>query len=86
MSLGITQMGFAEYTFVSPIIGLISSLPTSIMMGLGVGELSMKWLLSSQGVAENLAVTLSLMFRVRIVFWSLPGGVVFLFYRARKDN
>lgn len=86
MSLGITQMGFREYTFVSPIVGLISALPTSIMMGLGIGELSMKWLLGSQGVADNLAVTLSLMFRVSIVFWSLPGGVVVLFYRARKDS
>lgn len=86
LSLGIDQMTFTDYAFAVPVIGFISAMPISIMMGLGIGEWSAVWLFGINGVPKTLAVAVSLMVRASIVLWSLPGGVIALFYRTREKR
>ncbi len=86
LSLGIDQMAFADYAFAVPVIGFISAMPISIMMGLGIGEWSAIWLFGVNGVPETLAAAISLMVRASVVLWSLPGGVIALFYRTREKR
>ena len=84
LSLSIKQMAFTDYMFAVPIVGFIGALPVSIMLGLGTGEWSTAWLLSAKGVGKDLSIALSLMVRATIVLWSLPGGIIALFYRVKK--
>ena len=84
LSLGISRMAFKDYVFAVPVIGFISTMPVSIMMGLGIGEWSAVWLFGLNGVPKSLAAAASLMVRATIVLWSLPGGVIALFYRVKK--
>lgn len=83
-ALGIEQMRFTDYVFFVPMVGFIGALPISIMMGLGVGEWTTAFFLAVKGVEKDIAVALSLMVRVTVVLWSLPGGLVALFYRREK--
>lgn len=83
-ALGIEEMRFTDYVFFVPMVGFIGALPISIMMGLGTGEWTTAWFLDVKGVGKDIAVALSLMVRVTVVVWSLPGGLVALFYRREK--
>jgi hypothetical protein len=80
-SLGVEQMGYMDYTIAVPTISFISCLAS---MGIGIGELSTEWLFTAKGVARNVAVAVSLMYRVGLIAWSLPGGLFAISYR-RKD-
>ncbi len=84
LSLGINQMALADYIFAVPVIGFISAMPVSIMMGLGIGEYVAVWFFGINGVPAPLAAAVSLMVRTSVVVWSLPGGIIALFYRVRE--
>lgn len=83
LSLGVQAMGYMDYTIAVPTISFISCLAS---MGLGIGELSSKWLFEAKGVAEDVSVAISLMYRASLFAWSLVGGLVAVFYRRPKSS
>ena len=80
LSLGATELGYTDYITAIPTISFVSCLSA---MGLGVGELSSKWLLTAKGMSEQVAVAISLLYRAALFAWSLLGGLVALFYKSK---
>ncbi len=83
LSLGVEAMGYMDYIIAVPTISFISCLAS---MGLGIGELSSKWLFEAKGVAEDVSVAISLMYRISLFAWSSLGGLVAVFYRHPKSS
>ncbi len=79
-----------------PLLFLISALPLA-PNGWGVGELSFGYLFAAYGAAFSSAhsgdgalfytqgVALSVLFRLLLVLWSLPGGLFWLAWRSPDD-
>lgn len=79
-----------------PLLFLISALPLA-PNGWGVGELSFGYLFAAYGAAFSSAhsgdtalfytqgVALSVLFRLLLVLWSLPGGLFWLAWRSPED-
>ncbi len=84
-ALGITSIPLWYYFVFIPIMSFITSLPISVG-GWGVGEMSYGYLLSFYGVPLTLAITLSLLFRISIALWSLPGAWFIIHTSAIKKN
>ena len=69
---------------VMPIVNTISALPISLS-GVGVREGLFETLLNTlYATPKSLAVLISLTTFVLTVFWSLMGGIVYLFYRPSR--
>lgn len=73
--------GILDIFSVLPIISTITALPISLS-GVGLREQLFYDLFHSLfGIAESLAVMISITGFMMTVFWALVGGVVYLFYR-----
>lgn len=80
-ALGI-QLLVPYYFLVFPIINTVASLPIT-PGGLGTRDATCVFLLGVLNVSQPLALSLSILVYLAIVFWSLVGGVVYIIYSAR---
>jgi uncharacterized protein (TIRG00374 family) len=81
LQLDIAPLWF--FVFV-PVITLISMIPISLN-GMGLREYAFMSLFSAIGVAPASCIALGLLSSVLIVLSSLPGGIVYIFFRNRND-
>ena len=68
-----------------PVITLISMIPISLN-GMGLREYSYMNLFGAIGVAGEACFALGLLCSLTIIISSLPGGVVYMFFRSKVDN
>jgi len=76
-ALGITKADLIDYGVYYPIATAVSALPISAS-GWGIGEASYVFLFGLAGVASATALSLSLLVRLTMVLWSLPGGLLMI--------
>ncbi|NIL95673.1 MAG: hypothetical protein GTO53_00545, partial [Planctomycetales bacterium] len=76
----VTDNGFFDYFLYLPIINSIAAVPVSIA-GLGVREGLYSMMFGQVGVAQSVAVAMSLFGYFAILFWSLVGSIFFLTHR-----
>jgi glycosyltransferase 2 family protein len=67
-----------------PVITLISMMPISLN-GMGLREYSYKSLFGAIGVLPASCVALGLISSIVLILTSLPGGIVYIFFRSRAD-
>ncbi len=67
-----------------PVITLISMIPVSLN-GMGLREYAFMSLFGAIGVPHASCVALGLLSSIVIILSSLPGGVVYVFYKSRSD-
>ncbi len=67
-----------------PVITLISMIPISLN-GMGLREYSFMSLFGAVGVLPASCIALGLISSIVIILSSLPGGVVYIFFRNRSD-
>jgi len=67
-----------------PVITLISMIPISLN-GMGLREYAFMTLLGAIGIAPESCIALGLLSSAFIIVSSLPGGVVYIFFRNRSD-
>lgn len=67
-----------------PVITLISMIPISLN-GMGLREYAFMSLFGATGVAPASCIALGLLSSIVIVLSSLPGGIVYIFFRNRND-
>lgn len=79
------ELGFVAYLTVGPTINTIGAIPVT-PGGLGLREYAAVTYLGVLGVAAAQALPLSLLIYATMLFWSLFGGVVFLFYTSGSDR
>ena len=84
LGLGIHISPFYFLIFV-PLITLISMIPVSLN-GMGLREYSYMSLFGAIGVAGESCVALGLMYSLMVILSSLPGGVVYIFFRGKTDS
>ncbi|MCL2878514.1 MAG: flippase-like domain-containing protein, partial [Acidobacteria bacterium] len=68
-----------------PIITLISMIPISLN-GMGLREYSFMSLFGAIGVAGESCIALGLLYSFMVILSSLPGGVVYIFFRSKSDG
>ena len=79
MALGI-DLSIVNYLAVFPVINAVAAIPLT-PGGLGTRDGAAVYLLGAMGVLEAKAILLSLLIYIAMLFWSLVGGVVYMFYR-----
>jgi hypothetical protein len=67
-----------------PVITLISMIPVSLN-GMGLREYSFLSLFGAIGIAPGSCIALGLISSILLIVSSLPGGVVYIFFRNRSD-
>ena len=67
-----------------PVITLISMIPISLN-GMGLREYAFMSLFGAIGVAPASCIALGVLSSVVIILSSLPGGIVYIFFRNRND-
>jgi uncharacterized protein (TIRG00374 family) len=72
------------YLIFVPVITLISMIPISLN-GMGLREYSFMSLFSAVGVPHASCIALGVISSIVIILSSLPGGVVYIFFRNRSD-
>lgn len=77
LALGIKGVPFYYYIILVAVIGFLTSLPISVG-GWGVSETCYGYFFGFLGVQLTQAVMLSLLYRLSITLWSLPGGLFLL--------
>jgi len=82
-ALGIDLLTIDALVLIPPAI-LVSALPISIA-GWGVRESAMVVSLTYAGVTEVDAIVVSIMFGVIMVVSSMPGGILWIINKSRKD-
>jgi uncharacterized membrane protein YbhN (UPF0104 family) len=75
-ALNIVEASFLHYVAVIPITEVAIALPISFA-GWGVGEAVYQALFGLAGVDPERAVALSLLTKVMVIVYGLPGGVLF---------
>jgi hypothetical protein len=75
---------FAYFFVFVPVITLISMIPISLN-GMGLREYAFMSLFQSIGVPAASCIALGLLSSIMIVLSSLPGGIVYIFFRNRSD-
>jgi len=83
LSLGIRLTPFYFLIFV-PVITLISMIPITLN-GMGLREYSFMSLFSAIGVAGESCIALGLLYSIIAIMSSLPGGVVYIFFRGKGN-
>lgn len=84
MALGL-DLGFMDYVTMFLIINAVATIPLT-PSGLGTRETACIFLMGVLGVPEPTAMSLSLLVYGSAMLWSLIGGVVYLFYSARRGR
>ena len=78
--LNVEGIGWDKYFLILPMINTIASMPISIS-GFGLREGMYTLMFGDLGVAANVAVALGLLSYAAQFFWSLVGGLVYMFWK-----
>jgi uncharacterized protein (TIRG00374 family) len=85
MSLGLRlNISFSYFLIFVPVITLISMIPISLN-GMGLREYSFMSLFGAIGVSPASCIALGLVSSLVLILSSLPGGLVYIFFRNRSD-
>jgi uncharacterized protein (TIRG00374 family) len=85
LALGLRiDVPFPYFLIFFPVITLISMIPISLN-GMGLREYSFMSLFGAIGVSAASCIALGLLSSIVIILSSLPGGVVYIFFRNRSD-
>jgi uncharacterized protein (TIRG00374 family) len=85
MALGLRiNVAPAYFLIFVPVITLISMIPISFN-GMGLREYSFSSLFGAIGVMKASCIALGLLSSIILIVSSLPGGIVYLFYRNKAD-
>ena len=80
LSLDVHVSPFYFLIFV-PVITLISMIPISLN-GMGLREYAFMSMFGAIGVADESCIALGLLYSIMIILSSLPGGIVYIFFRG----
>ncbi len=72
------------YLIFVPVISLITMIPISLN-GMGLREYSFVSLFGAVGILPASSIALGLISSIMLILSSLPGGVVYIFFRNRSD-
>jgi len=78
------HLSFPYFLVFVPVITLISMIPISLN-GMGLREYSFMSLFGSTGVPPESCIALGLASSLVVILSSIPGGIVYLFFRNRAD-
>ena len=84
-ALGIEGLELGMALALVPVANLFAAIPL-LPGGWGVGELAFAYLFGQVGIPATEAVGLSVVYRLSILAASLPGGVLWLFWKDRPDE
>jgi uncharacterized protein (TIRG00374 family) len=86
MALGLQmKVSFYHFLIIVPVVTLISMIPISIS-GLGLRESSFEIMLGSVGAPPGSGIALGLVSSLFLFLTSLPGGIVYIFFKNRTDK
>ncbi|MBN2241277.1 MAG: flippase-like domain-containing protein [Acidobacteria bacterium] len=91
ISVWVTAVGlrldipFYYFLVFVPVITLISMIPASLN-GMGLREYAFMGLFGALGAEPSSCIALGLVTSILIILSSLPGGIVYIFYRNRGDR
>lgn len=83
-SIGISVTAI-DYLTVFPIINAVAAIPLT-PGGLGTRDAAAVFMLGLLGVTEPMALSLSILIYLATIFWSLVGGVVYLYYIFKQGK
>jgi len=81
--LGVTQVTLLQFFIFEPIIFILTAIPVS-PGGWGVQEGAYALLFGLVDVPRNQAIAISILYKLTLVFLSLPGGILFALGGARR--
>lgn len=85
MALGIgIDVSPSYFLIFIPVVTLISMIPISLN-GMGLREFAFVSLFGAIGVSKHSAMALGILSSITTVLSSLPGGIVYIFFRNRQD-
>ncbi len=85
MAMGLRlHVPFSYFLIFVPVITLISMIPISLN-GMGLREFSFLSLFGAIGVAPASCIALGLLSSIVLILSSLPGGIVYIFFRSKWD-
>jgi uncharacterized protein (TIRG00374 family) len=84
MSIGV-EIPITDYLTVFPIINAIAAVPLT-PGGLGTRDAAAVFMLGLLGIAEPVALSISILVYLATIFWSAVGGGVYLFYIAKQGK
>ena len=85
MALGLRlQVPFSYFLIFMPVITLISMIPISLN-GMGLRENAFVSLFGAVGVLSASSLAMGVLSSLVIVLSSIPGGIVYIFFRNRAD-
>ncbi len=76
---------FYYFLIFVPVITLISMIPISLN-GMGLREYAFMSLFSAVGVPPESCIALGLLTSILIILSSLPGGIIYIFFRSKGDR
>lgn len=76
---------FSYFLIFVPVITLISMIPVSLN-GMGLREYAFLSLFSAVGVPAESCIALGLLSSVLIILSSLPGGIIYIFFKNRGEE
>jgi uncharacterized protein (TIRG00374 family) len=79
------QIPFSYFLIFVPVITLISMIPISLN-GMGLREYAFLSLFTAIGVLPESCIALGLLTSLLIILSSLPGGIVYIFFRNKGDR
>jgi uncharacterized protein (TIRG00374 family) len=79
------DISFSYFLIFVPVITLISMIPISLN-GMGLREYAFMSLFSAVGVAPESCIALGLLSSLFIILTSLPGGIIYIFFRNKADR
>jgi uncharacterized protein (TIRG00374 family) len=79
------NIGFSYFLIFVPVITLVSMIPVSLN-GMGLREYAFMSLFSAIGVSPESCIALGLLSSIIIILSSLPGGVIYIFFKNKVDE
>jgi len=79
------EIPFSYFLIFVPVITLISMIPVSLN-GMGLREYAFMSLFTAIGVSSESCFALGLLSSLMIVLTSLPGGVIYIFFKNKVDR
>ena len=79
------DISFSYFLIFVPVITLISMIPISLN-GMGLREYAFMSLFSAIGVSPESCIALGLVSSILIILTSLPGGIIYIFFKNREGD